>query len=78
MLNVARDILKVSLCLFRDASLTQWLMNSSPYSIQAMVFHPGDVSCPEKLCFQDHCFDAGNVTHFKDLDISDKVTSMNV
>ena len=36
-----------------------------------MVFYPGDMSCPAKLCFDEHGLDAGNLSRFKDLDVSD-------
>ena len=43
-----------------------------------MVFHPGDMSCPAKLCFDEHGLDAGNLNHFKDLGVGDEVTPMDV
>ena len=43
-----------------------------------MVFHSGNVPSPAELIFQQHGFDAGNLRLFKDLDICDEVTPVNV
>jgi hypothetical protein len=43
-----------------------------------MVFHPGNMSCPAKLCFEEHGLDAGNLSHFKDLNVGDEITPMDV
>ena len=43
-----------------------------------MVLHPGDMFCPAKLCFEEHRLDAGNHSHFKDLNVVDEITPMDV
>ena len=43
-----------------------------------MVFHRGDMFCPANLCFEEHGFDAGNLSHFKDLNVGDEITQMDV
>ena len=44
-----------------------------------MVFHPGDMSCPAKLfSFLEHGLDAGNLSHFKDLNVGDEITPVDV
>ena len=43
-----------------------------------MVFHPGYMSCPAKLCFEEHGLDAGNLSHFKDLNVGDEITPVDV
>ena len=42
------------------------------------LFHPGDMSCPAKLDFEEHGLYAGNISHFKHLDVGDEVTPMYV
>ena len=71
MLQVARDLFKVSLYLFRGASLSRWPVDNSPYST---VFGRRW----SKLCFEEHGLDADNLSHFKDLDVGDEVTPMDV
>ena len=36
------------------------------------------MSCPAKLCFEEHGLDAGNYSHFQDLGVGDEVTPMDV
>jgi len=43
-----------------------------------MVCRLGDMSCPAKLCFDEHGLVAGNLGHFKDLDVGDEVTPVDV
>ena len=43
-----------------------------------MVFHPGDMSCPAKLCFEEHGLDASNLSHCKDLNVGDEITPIDV
>jgi hypothetical protein len=39
-----------------------------------MVFHPGDMSCPAKLCFEEHGIDGGNLSHVAVLGVGDEIT----
>ena len=41
-----------------------------------MVFHPGDMSCPAKLYFDEYGLYAGNHSHFKHLDVGNEITPM--
>jgi len=43
-----------------------------------MVFHHGDMSSPAKPSFEEHCLDAGNPSHFKDVDVDDEVNAMDI
>ena len=43
-----------------------------------MIFHPGNMSCPAKLCVEEHGLDADNLSHFKDLNVGDEITPMDV
>ena len=58
-------------------------MASGQFTIQydfwyAMVFHPGDMSCPATLYFEEHGRYVGNLRHFKHLDVGDEVSPMCV
>ena len=80
MLQVARDLSKVSLCLFRGAPLSRWPLDNSPLSIvrSLPLVSGGLPSCPAKLCFEEHSLDAGNLSHFKNLGVGDEVIVMYV
>ena len=43
-----------------------------------MVFHPGDMSCIAKLCFEERDLHAGNINHVKDIDVGEEDTPMDV
>ena len=40
--------------------------------------YPGYMSCPAKLCFEEHGLNAGNLSHFKDLNVGDEITPLDV
>ena len=66
LLQVARDLSKVTLHLFRGAPLSRWPVDNSPVAM----------SCPAKLCFGER--DVGNLGQFKDLDVGDEFTPADV
>ena len=79
---MASKLFKVSLYLFRGAPFSRWPVNSSPNST---IFgrrwssnQHGDMSCPGTLCFEFHDLDGGNISHYKDFDVGEEVTPMDV
>ena len=36
------------------------------------------MSCPTKLCFENYGFDGNNLSHFKDLDVGDDFSPVDV
>ena len=80
MMEVARDLFKVSLYLFRSAPTSRWPVSSSPHSkiVDKRWSSIMEMSCPAKPCFEEQGLDFGNLSHFKDLGVGDEVTPMGV
>ena len=55
-----------------------WIVLHTAWSLYAMVFHPGDMSCIAKLCFEERDLHAGNINHVKDIDVGEEDTPMDV
>ena len=67
----------MSLYLFRGAPLSRWPVDNSPYST-IVGRRLSSMSCPAKLCFEEHGLNADNLSHFKDFDVGDEIIPTDV